>query len=114
NESQNWHYQAWYDNPYLIAYEKLAGEETNLMNINLSPTLKLFEGAKIIGRVGYDFYSNKYTRRNPPGIYSTRGWDANGMYSQNNVRGYSLNTDLLFNYKKDDFVIKDFDIDLNV
>lgn len=114
NEEQNWHYKAWYDNPHLIANEKLAGEERNLINVNLTPQLKLFEGAKILGRIGYDFYSNKYSRRNPPGINSTRGWDPNGMYSQENNRGYSLNTDLLFNYKKDNLGIENFDVDFNI
>ncbi|WP_242206644.1 SusC/RagA family TonB-linked outer membrane protein [Aestuariivivens insulae] len=109
---QNWHYSAWYDNPYLMAYEKLIGNEKNMTNVNITTNYKVFKDAKITGRVGYDFYSNETTRRNPPGINSTRGWDANGMYAQNQSRGYSINTDLLFNYNKKDALIKGFDIDL--
>lgn len=112
NEEQNWHYNAWYDNPYLIAYEKLNSDEQNLTNINLTSEYKLFKGAKLTARLGYDFYSNENTRRNPPGINSNRGWDVNGMYSQNQYRGYSLNTDVLLNYGKKDVLFEDFDIDL--
>ena len=111
NQQQNWHYKAWYDNPYLIAYEKLNGVERNMTNINLTSTYKAFTNAKITARVGYDFYSDETTRRNPPGIFSTRGWHANGMFSQGQNRGYSLNTDFLFNYSKKK-ITGDFDIDL--
>lgn len=111
NEKQNWHYKSWYDNPYLIAYEKLAGEVENITNASLTAKYDLFEGAKITGRIGYDFYSNEYTKRNPPGINSTRGWDVNGLYSRQQTNGYSLNMDLLFNYNKED-LIPDLDIDI--
>ncbi|WP_262250276.1 SusC/RagA family TonB-linked outer membrane protein [Parapedobacter soli] len=111
NEQQNWHYQAWYDNPYLIAYEKLNGRENNMANLNLTSNYKPFVGAKITARVGYDFYSNENTRRNPPGIYSTRGWHVNGMFGQYQSRGYSLNTDLLLNYGKKK-ILNTIDIDL--
>src|SRR3546814_931782 len=111
NDQQNWHYQAWYDNPYLIAYEKLHGRENNMANVNLTSHYKPFKGAKVTARVGYDFYSNENTRRNPPGVYSTRGWHANGMYSQDQYSGYSLNTDVLLNYGKKK-VVGHFDIDL--
>ncbi|GGH20749.1 SusC/RagA family TonB-linked outer membrane protein [Sphingobacterium alkalisoli] len=111
HEQQNWHYKAWYDNPYLIAYEKLNGRENNMANLNLTSDYKPFAGAKITARVGYDFYSNENTRRNPPSIYSTRGWHANGMFGQYQSRGYSLNTDLLFNYGKKK-LLNTIDIDL--
>jgi hypothetical protein len=32
HEKQNWLYSAWYDNPYLIAYEKLFGQEENKLH----------------------------------------------------------------------------------
>lgn len=114
NTEQNWHYKAWYDNPYFIAYEKLRGEETNMINVNLTPVYKLFKGAKLTGRIGYDFYSNELTRRNPPSVNSTRLWDPKGLYSQDERRGYSLNTDLLFNYGKRDLGIEGFDLDLTL
>ncbi|WP_257666040.1 SusC/RagA family TonB-linked outer membrane protein [Parapedobacter tibetensis] len=111
NEKQNWHYTAWYDNPYLIAYEKLLSRENNMANVNLTSHYKPFKGAKVTARVGYDFYSNENTRRNPPGINSSRGWHANGMYGQYQSRGYSLNTDLLLNYARKK-ILPNFDIDL--
>lgn len=111
NEQQNWHYKAWYDNPYLIAYEKLYGRENNMTNVSVTSDYKPFEGAKVTARVGYDFYSNEDTRRNPPGIFSTRGWHANGMFGQYQSRGFSLNTDLLLNYGKKE-LFNTIDIDL--
>ncbi|HWV32734.1 MAG TPA: carboxypeptidase-like regulatory domain-containing protein, partial [Dyadobacter sp.] len=36
---QNWHYNAWYDNPYMMAYEKLNGIEENKMNASFTATL---------------------------------------------------------------------------
>ncbi len=100
DEKQNWHYKAWYDNPYLIAYEKLNGIEQNKMNTNLTATYSVFPGAKIIIRPGFDLYQNNETRRNPPNILSTRGWDAPGLFSLNKTNGYSFNGDALMTYTK--------------
>ena len=113
DSEQNWHYGSWYDNPYLQAYEKIKSDERNMTNFNLKADYDVFEGAKITGRIGYDFYGNEETRRNPPGIYSTRGFNSRGMYWNKQNRGYSLNTDLLFNYKKEDLLIEGFDIAVN-
>lgn len=100
DEQQNWHYKAWYDNPYLMAYEKLNGIEQNKMNTNLTATYSLFPGAKIIVRPGFDLYQNDETKRNPPGILSTRGWDAPGLYSIDKRNGWSFNGDALMTYNK--------------
>lgn len=100
NLKQNWHYNAWYDNPYLMAYEKLNGIEENKMNASFTATLDLFEGAKILVRPGFDLYQNNETRRNPPGILSTRGWDASGLYSIAKRNGYSFNGDAFLTYNK--------------
>ncbi len=97
---QNWHYNAWYDNPYMMAYEKLNGIEENKMNASFTATLDLFEGAKILVRPGFDLYQNNETHRNPPGILSTRGWDASGLYSIAKRNGYSFNGDAFFTYNK--------------
>lgn len=112
DQEQNWHYSAWYDNPYLIAHEKLRGEEKNLANVNLTSNYNFTNDLKLTGRLGYDFYVNDFTSRNPPNINSTRGWDANGMYAITRNKGYSLNTDLLLNYNKKDLLFKGFDIDV--
>ncbi|QMW06472.1 SusC/RagA family TonB-linked outer membrane protein [Spirosoma foliorum] len=100
NVQQNWHYKAWYDNPYLMAYEKLNGIEQNKVNTNLTATYEVFPGAKIIVRPGFDMFFNNETRRNPPNILSTRGWTANGMYSIDQRNGYSFNGDALLTYNK--------------
>ncbi|GAA3584675.1 SusC/RagA family TonB-linked outer membrane protein [Snuella lapsa] len=111
---QNWHYKAWYDNPYLIAYEKLQSDEDNLTNFNLTTDYRVFKDAKITGRVGYDFFSRERTIRNPPNIYSDRGgFDTRGVYSNRQNRGYSVNADILFNYSKKDLLVKGFDFDIN-
>jgi TonB-linked SusC/RagA family outer membrane protein len=100
NVKQNWHYNAWYDNPYMMAYEKLNGINENRMNATLTASYELFEGAKLVVRPGYDFYANDETRRNPPGILSTRGWDAAGLYSLAKKTGYSFNGDAFVTYNK--------------
>lgn len=97
---QNWHYKAWYDNPYFIANEKLWGVYENKLNANLTATYKLFEGANFILRPGFDLYSNDETKRNPPNILSNRGWDTPGLYSINKSTGWSFNGDALFTYNK--------------
>lgn len=100
NEQQNWHYTAWYDNPYIMAFEKLSGIKQNKMNANFTATYKLFPGAKLIVRPGFDWYQNDDTKRNPPNILSNRGWDAAGLYSINKTNGYSFNGDAIMTYEK--------------
>ncbi|AXE21915.1 SusC/RagA family TonB-linked outer membrane protein (plasmid) [Runella rosea] len=97
---QNWHYKAWYDNPYLIANEKVWGVYENRLNANLTATYKLFEGANLIIRPGFDMYSNDETKRNPPNILSNRGWDTPGLYAINKQTGWSFNGDALLTYNK--------------
>lgn len=109
NEQQNWHYTAWYDNPYIMAYEKLKGIEQNKMNANFSINYKLFPGAKLLIRPGFDLYSNIDERRNPPNILSNRGWDASGMYSIGKATGWSFNGDAILTYNKN---LGDFGLDL--
>lgn len=108
NVQQNWHYKAWYDNPYLIAYEKLNGIEQNKVNTYFAATYSPFPGAKLIVRPGFDMYFNNETKRNPPNILSTRGWNANGLYSTDQRSGFSFNGDAIFTYNK---AIGKFDVD---
>ncbi|MFT4032275.1 MAG: SusC/RagA family TonB-linked outer membrane protein [Siphonobacter sp.] len=111
NEQQNWHYSAWYDNPYFIAYEKLDAIQKNKLNANFTATYQLFPGAKFIVRPGLDFFFHNETRRNPPSVHSTRGatlvdetssanWNALGMYADDQYSGYSFNGDALFMINK--------------
>ena len=100
DQQQNWHYKAWYDNPYLMAYEKLNGIQQNKMNSSLTVNYQLFPGAKLMIRPGFDLYQNDETKRNPPNILSTRGWDAAGLYSLSKRTGYSFNGDAFITYNK--------------
>lgn len=102
NQTQNWMYTAWYDNPYLIAYEKLNGIQQNTINGSLTANYKITNDLKLILRVGYDMYSNKETWQNPTAnIYSTRGgWNARGRYSISKDWGWSTNDDLMLSYNK--------------
>ncbi|TBO40024.1 SusC/RagA family TonB-linked outer membrane protein [Pedobacter kyonggii] len=108
NKTQNWIYTNWYDNPYLIAYEKLNGIQTNTMNANVTATYQISNDFNLLVRLGYDNYNNKTTFRNPTAnIFSTRGgavngsgWDAKGMYSIDDSKGFSTNDDVILSYKK--------------
>lgn len=118
NQKQNWLYNAWYDNPYLIAYEKLLGLEENKLNASLTMNYNLMKNLKVIFRNGYDYYKNEDKVRNPAGIYSNRGpsisgyywaWNGKGMYGMNQRWGLSINSDLMANFKKT-FNKIDFDL----
>ncbi|OQP54687.1 hypothetical protein A4H97_21515 [Niastella yeongjuensis] len=98
---QNWMYKTWYDNPYLIAYEKLDAIDQNTINANLTLNYKLFPGANLLFRNGTDFAGNTETKRNPPNINSTSGgWFSKGVYSNNINYGFSTNNDLIFTISK--------------
>lgn len=102
NQTQNWMYTAWYDNPYLIAYEKLNGIEQNTINASLTANYKFTKDLNLLVRLGYDVYNNKETWRNPAAnIYSTRGgWNAKGRYSIGKDWGWSTNDDVILSYTK--------------
>ncbi|RAJ76788.1 TonB-linked SusC/RagA family outer membrane protein [Chitinophaga dinghuensis] len=110
NLKQNWLYNAWYDNPYLIAYEKLRGTEQNKLNASLIMNYNFTKDLKLMFRNGYDYYKNEDVIQNPAGIYSTRGmtigntfafdFSGKGMYGQNQSWGNSINSDLLLTYNK--------------
>lgn len=118
NLKQNWLYNAWYDNPYLIAYEKLVGVEENKINASLTMNYNIVDNLKLVFRNGYDYYKNEDNVRNPAGIYSTRGpvisgyywgWNGKGMYGMNQRWGHSLNSDLMASWNKS---LGKLDIDL--
>lgn len=101
-QTQNWMYTNWYDNPYLIAYEKLNGIQQNTVNASLTANYKFTPGLSLLVRVGYDVYDNKETYTNPAAnIYSTRGgWNAKGRYTINKTYGWSTNDDVMLSYNK--------------
>lgn len=119
NQKQNWLYNAWYDNPYLIANEKLQGIDNNKLNASITANYKFTRDLKLMFRSGYDYYKNELNIRNPAGINSTRGssigkfkpdvngspsgsfswdWNAAGLYGQDETWGFSTNNDLILMY----------------
>jgi TonB-linked SusC/RagA family outer membrane protein len=102
NKTQNWMYTNWYDNPYLIANEKLNGETKNKVNGNVTANYKFDNDFNLMLRSGYVNYNNTTTQQNPTAnIYSTRGgWNARGMYGTNEERGFSTNNDLILTFNK--------------
>lgn len=103
HEEQNWLYRAWYDNPYMIAYEKLYGIEENKLNASVTMNYNFMENLKLVFRNGYDMYKDEQTARNPAGIYSNRGpdffgWGGKGMFGMRQLWGNSINSDLMLNY----------------
>ncbi|WP_449438005.1 hypothetical protein [Pedobacter steynii] len=102
NKTQNWMYTNWYDNPYLIAYEKLNGEVKNKVNANVTANYKFNNDFNLMLRSGYVNYNNLITKQNPTAnIFSTRGgWNARGMYETNDGSGFSTNNDLILTFNK--------------
>ncbi len=109
-QRQNWLYSNWYDNPYLIANEKLYGVEENVFNTSFTATYKFTNDLKLMIRPGFDFYSNTQTQQNPTAaIFSVRGgWNARGLYSIRKYSGWSTNNDAILSYSKK---ISDFTVE---
>ena len=94
---QNWMYKTWYDNPYLIAYEKRDGIDQNTFNATFNANYKLFTGGNLQLRTGANYLSNTETKRNPPNINSTSGgWFSSGLYSNSLTNTFGINNDLIF------------------
>jgi TonB-linked SusC/RagA family outer membrane protein len=110
NQKQNWLYNAWYDNPYLIAYQKLDGIDQNKLNASLTANYKFSKDLNLMFRTGYDYYKNEETVQSPAGINSTRGgssgntfnwnYSGKGMFGMNELWGFSTNNDLILTYDK--------------
>ena len=96
HEKQNWHYNNYYDNPYLSAYECLDGRDENKLNGMLSLNYKPLSWLNVMMRSGFDFYANRNVRRNPIGINAHRKWVKTvGGYTESNNQGWSWNNDLI-------------------
>ncbi|MEH6304041.1 SusC/RagA family TonB-linked outer membrane protein [Olivibacter sp. CPCC 100613] len=124
NQQQNWLYDAWYDNPYLIAYEKLNGITQNKLYASFNANYQVNKNLNVLFRTGYDFYSNVETIRNPNGVNSTRSefyvgryysredpslaltpginvpFNSLGTYAINKDWGFSTNNDLIVTYNQ--------------
>ncbi|MGX5817192.1 SusC/RagA family TonB-linked outer membrane protein [Chitinophaga lutea] len=111
NKTQNWMYTNWYDNPYLIAYEKLNGIQQNTANASLTANYRFTPDLNLLVRLGYDNFNHEETYRNPTAnIFSTRGgWDAKGYYRNIARKGWSTNDDVMLSYKKK---LGEFTVDL--
>lgn len=114
DQSQNWMYNGWYDNPYLIAYEKITPETVNKINAAVTLNYKVTDWGKFIVRTGYDYFGSEKIQRNPIGIYGTRGgfkdyggFSSRGKYQNGKDDGFSSNTDVIFtaNKKWGDFAV---------
>lgn len=112
NEQQNWHYNAWYDNPYLSAYEKLSSDLVNKLNASVTLNYQVNDWSKIMLRSGYDYYGNTQEQTNPMGIYGTRGgysgFHNKGKYWTNKTDGFATTNDLIFSANKS---FADFTVD---
>ena len=98
NQGQNWLYNSWYDNPYLIANEKLIGMNQNKLNASLAATYNFNKDLKLLFRSGYDFYSNVETMRNPAGVHSNRSSFALGRFADQTGGGTSISFNSLGTY----------------
>lgn len=112
DQKQNWHYNAWYDNPYLSAYEKISSELVNKLNAAVTLNYQMADWAKFMVRSGYDYYGNTQEQTNPMGIYGTRGgysgYDNKGKYWTRKQDGFSTTNDFIFTAHK---TFGDFGID---
>lgn len=112
NQKQNWHYNAWYDNPYLSAHEKLTSKLHNKLNAAVTLNYKFSDWGKVMLRSGYDNYGTTQEQTNPQGIYGTRGgfsgYHSNGKYWTRKLDGFATNNDLIFTANKTfgDFTIE--------
>lgn len=107
DQSQNWMYKGWYDNPYLTAYEKTTPELINKINAAVTLNYKVNDWGKVIVRSGYDYYGKERTQQNPMGIYGTRGgfegfggFHNKGKFQNAQYNGFSSNSDIIFTAKK--------------
>ena len=99
HEKQNWLYSGWYDNPYLMAYEKTEALNNNKMNAMASLNYEITNWLKMVVRSGYEHYTDQTEKRSPWGINSTRYWggasSVKGYYQMYDRTGFTTNNDLI-------------------
>lgn len=101
NQSQNWGFSAWYDNPYYIMNERINQWDKNLMTANLTLNYEITKKISVMYRSGYDYFSNNQEGRRSVGDSGEK----RGYYSYNQYDGSSFNNDLIAN---GNFKWKDF------
>ena len=100
DQKQNWPFEAWYDNPYFLMYERINRQNKNLFNTNITMTYNLLKDLSVIFRSGYDNYSNDQEYRRSMGDSGER----RGYFRYDQFMGSSFNNDLIIrgNYKWND------------
>lgn len=97
NEQQNWMRDSWYDNPYLMAYEKVNRRDNSKYNGMLNVTYDVTPWLKAMLRGGFDNIINATQRRAPLGINSTRDWGntSKGYYEEKQEETFTANGDFI-------------------
>lgn len=98
NEKQNWNRDAWYDNPYLMAYEKINRIDNTKTNGMLTINYQITPWLKALLRGGYDYINNATKHRAPMDVHSDRDWGYTdkGYYSEKSEDIFTTNNDLIF------------------
>jgi len=111
DEKQNWMYTGWYDNPYLMAYEKINKIDNNAINGTMSLDFHPYSWLKATWRGGVDYKGNTTIKRAPIGINSTRHWGDTslGWYDEEFYNTFDFNGDFMLNATKK---AGDFNLDI--
>ncbi|MFV0505351.1 MAG: SusC/RagA family TonB-linked outer membrane protein [Bacteroidales bacterium] len=104
DQKQNWGYDAWYDNPYFLMYERLNKQNKDLFNTNITLSYDIRKNISVMLRSGYDNYNTVSDYRQSIGDSGA----LRGYYSITEYSGSSFNNDFIL---KGDFKFKDFQID---
>ena len=91
DQSQNWGFSAWYDNPYYIMNERIREIDRNILNTNISLTYEFSKSTSLLIRSGYDNYINSEENRRSIGDSGER----RGYYGFNQYSGSSFNNDII-------------------
>ena len=104
-EQQNWRYSAFYDNPYMLAYECTSQNDYDKLNTYVYAKYDFFPWLNLSTRTGVDFYADRFESKNPIGTFNVG--DRNGSYSVTKNTGFSVNSDVILaaNHKFGDFTV---------
>lgn len=103
DQTQNWPFKTYYDNPYFIMYERIRKDDKNLLNTSLTMTYDIQENLSVMLRSGFDNYNNIQENRQSMGDNTAK----RGYYGYNQYNGSSFNNDLIIN---GDYTWKDFSL----
>jgi TonB-linked SusC/RagA family outer membrane protein len=112
NEQQNWFVDEWYDNPYFLAYEKIASGHHDKTNSYLTMSYDITDWLQAVAQFGIDAYANRSNWRTSKGATpSDAEWEgALGYYYLGTNIHYSTNNDfrLMADKRFGDFRIDGF------